>query len=70
MSKINAWALQTKQGKFINFPHHNLPYFEAYRIMTFRTRRQAAEWLANDRFWNNKAEPVMITITTKGRGSI
>jgi hypothetical protein len=69
MTKVQAWAIQTKQGKFVNFPHCNLPYFEAYRIITFRTRKQAKEWLEKDRFWNNKATVVPIVISTKERGA-
>lgn len=69
MTRVEAWAIQTKQGKFVNFPHCNLPHFEAYRIITFKTRKQAREWLANDKFWYDKAIVVPVTITTKERGA-
>lgn len=70
MTRTKGWAIQTKTGKFVNFPHSNLPHFEAYRIITFRTRSQANEWLANDRFWRDKAIVVPIVITTKERGEL
>lgn len=70
MTKTKAWGLKLKQGKFVNFPVHNLPMFEAYRIITFKSRRQAQEWLDNDRFWKGKAEVVPIVITTKELGEV
>lgn len=70
MTRTEAWAIQTKKGNYVNFPNHNLPYFEAYRIITFRTRKQATEWLANDRYWHNKAVVVPVIITTKERGEV
>lgn len=69
MTKVTGWAIQTKRGSFVNFPLCNLPAFEAYRIITFKTRKQASEWLANDRYWNNKAIVVPIVITTKEKGT-
>lgn len=70
MTRTEAWGIKLKRGKFVNFPTQNLPYFEAYRIITFRTRKQAQEWLDNDKFWQGKAEVVPIVITTKERGEI
>jgi hypothetical protein len=68
MTRTKAWALKTNQGRYINFPVYNLSYFEAYRIMTFKTRKQATEWISNDRFWKGKAIPVKVVITTKMEG--
>lgn len=70
VTKIQAWGIQTKQGSFVRFPAHNLPSFEAYRIITFTTRKQAKQWLANDRYWCDKAIVVPIVITTKERGEV
>lgn len=68
MTRTNAWAIQTKHGKFVNFPYTNLPAFEAYKIVTFKTRAQAKQWLDNDKYWHDKATVVPIVITTKERG--
>lgn len=70
MNKIQAWAIKTKTGKYVHFPGANLAIFEAYKIITFRTRRQAAQWLENDRYWCDKANVVPIVITTKERGEL
>lgn len=70
MTRTEAWAIQTKQNSYVRFPHSNLPSFEAYRIVTFTTRKQALEWLKNDRYWHDKARVVPIVITTKERGEI
>lgn len=68
MTRTEAWGIKTKQGKFVNFPVYNVAMFEAYRIITFRTKRQAQEWLNNDKFWSGKAEVVPLVITTRERG--
>lgn len=68
MTRTKAWAIKTRLGKYVNFPVTNLAFFEAYRIVTFRTRRQAQEWLDNDKFWCGKAEVVQVVITTKELG--
>lgn len=68
MTKVHAWAIQTKHGKYVHFPTVNLPTFEAYRIITFKTRKQARDWLANDRYWCDKAVVVPVTITIKEKG--
>ena len=68
MTRTTGWAIQTNRGRFVNFPHHNLPHFEAYRIITFKTRRQAQEWLDNDRYWKDKAVVVPIVISTREKG--
>jgi hypothetical protein len=68
MTRVQAWAIKTKQDRFVHFPLTNLPSFEAYRIITFRTRKQAEYWLEHDRYWKGKATVVPIVITTKERG--
>jgi hypothetical protein len=70
MTRTEAWAIKTNRGKFVNFPITNLPSFEAYRIITFRTRKQAQQWLDNDRFWNGKATVVPVIIRTVERGEV
>jgi hypothetical protein len=69
MTRTKGWAIQMKRGGFVNFPHSDLPYFEAYRIITFKTQKQAKAWLANDKFWHDKAIVVPIVITTKEKGA-
>lgn len=68
MARTKGWGIKTTQGRFVNFPNHNVPYFEAYRIVSFKTRKQAQEWLDNDRYWRDRAFVVPIVIHTKERG--
>ncbi len=69
MTRTKGWAIQMKRGGFVNFPYGNLPQFEAYRIITFKTRKQGNEWLSNDPYWHDKAVVVPIVITTKEKGA-
>ena len=70
MTKTTGWAIKTKRGNYVNFPVVNLPLFEAFRIITFKTRKQALQWLENDRYWHDKASVVPIVITTKEKGEL
>lgn len=69
MTRTECWAIKTRQGNFVHLPVTNF-VFEGYRIMTFRTRKAAQQWLDNDRYWKDKSTVVPITITTKERGEI
>jgi len=68
MTRTKAWALKTTQGRYVNYPVCKISYFEAYKIMTFKTRKQAIEWVSNDRFWKGKAVPAKVVITTRTEG--
>lgn len=70
MTKVRGWAIQTKRGSYVHFPVVSLAAFEAYRIINFRTRKQAQQWLDNDRYWHDKATVVQIVITTKEKGEV
>lgn len=66
MKKIQCWAIKSKRGTFVQ--HDAVAHFEAFRNVTFRTRRDAAQWLSNDPFWKNKAYVVRATVTIKETG--
>jgi len=59
--KTICWALQDKRGRFVQ--HDAVTHFEQFRAVTFRTRKQAVEWLKNDRFWYGRAETAKVCIS-------
>lgn len=61
--KLVCWALQDKRGRFVQ--HDAVVHFEAMRTVTFRSRKEAFAWLAQDRFWLGKAVPVKVKITVQ-----
>ena len=61
--KIVCWALQDKRGRYVQ--HDAVVHFEAMRTVTFRSRREALAWLAEDRFWFGRAKPVKVKIEIK-----
>lgn len=61
--KLVCWALQDKRGRFVQ--HDAVVHFEAMRTVTFRSRKEAFAWLAQDRFWLGKAVPVRVKITVQ-----
>lgn len=69
MTRIECWALKTKQDNFVHFPATNF-MFEGYRIMTFRTRKAAQQWVDNDRYWKDKTTVVPIVVTTRERDEV
>ena len=67
MKRIECWAIKIKGGKFINrmwTPN----YWEADRVLTFRTKKFAKQWLKENPFWENRGEIVKVTVVTKEMG--
>lgn len=70
MAKTTAWAIKIKnRNRFVNFPYSSTAHFEAYRVMTFKTKYGAVSWMQNDSFWRNKGEVVKVNIVTKEWGT-
>ena len=63
MSKKTAWAIKTFRNNFVNRPPQM--YWEADRVMLFRTKKQAMDWLVASIYWSPKAKVVRVTITIK-----
>jgi hypothetical protein len=61
--RLVCWALQDRRGRFVQ--HDAVVHFEAMRTVTFRTRREALLWLANDPYWRHRATPIKVNITVK-----
>ena len=63
MSKKLSWAIKTQRGNFVNRPP--LIHWEADRVLLFRTKKQAQEWLEKSIYWGPKAQVVRVTVTVK-----
>ena len=64
MKRVECWAIKIKGGKFINREWISEPR-EADRVMTFRTRKFAKEWLESNPFWRGRGEIVKVMVVTK-----
>jgi hypothetical protein len=62
--KKKCWAIKLKNGKgFVNrMPEH---YWEAERVLLFKSQKQAESWLMSNQFWTPKAEVKQVTVTVK-----
>ena len=67
MKRIECWAIKVKGGKFINREWIN-NFWEADKVLTFRTRKDAKKWLEENPFWRGKGEVVKVTVTVKEIG--
>lgn len=64
--KIRCWALKDKRNRYVQVDH--MASDEAFKNVTFRTRRAANEWLTRNLYWYYKAEPVRVIVTIKEIG--
>jgi len=63
MSKKTAWAIKTMRNTFVNRPPQM--FWEADRVLLFRTRKQAQTWLENSIYWSPKARVVKVQCIIK-----
>lgn len=67
MRKTVCWALVDARGRLVQ--HDAFAHFESFRVATFRTKREAEKWAANDLFWRGRVTAQKMTITIKEYGS-
>lgn len=65
--KIKCWALKDDRNRFVQNEHGSMPD-EAFRTVTFRTRKAAQDWLNRHLYWYYKAKPVRVYVTIKEVG--